>query len=185
MANFEVFLPLILKFEGGFVDDPSDPGGATNKGITFKTFCGCSQKLLNVDPTLDNLKALTDTQVGAIYRANYWNSVSGDAMALQDLANLVCDFYINAGVNAGKLLQTVMNEMGCKVTVDGAIGPETMRALAALDQAEVYRRYKAGRIAYYEHLVQQEPALGKFLHGWINRVNSFPDLQQQAAGGSA
>lgn len=181
MADFDIYFPMILKFEGlQFTDDPDDPGGATCMGITFKTFSGCSQKLLNVPPTLANLKALTQSQAQTIYRTNYWDDVHGDDMVLQDLANIVCDHYINAGANATKLLQTIMNEMGAQVAVDGAIGPETMKSLATLDQAEVYRRYKAGRIAYYQNLVQQQPGLGKFLHGWLNRVNAFPDLDQTA-----
>ncbi|MBV8895990.1 MAG: hypothetical protein JO051_05750 [Acidobacteriaceae bacterium] len=183
MANFDLFIPMVLKSEGGFVDDPDDHGGATNKGVTFKTFCGCAQKLLNVDPTLDNLKALTDAQACTIYRANYWQPAHGDEMASQDLANIVCDFYVNGGPgNAATLLQQVMNDMGAHVKVDGSVGPQTMQALATLDQAEVYQRYKAGRIAYYQKLARDEPSQQKFLKGWLNRINnSFPDLKPTAA----
>ncbi len=176
MANFELFLPIVLKFEGGFSDDPVDPGGATNKGITLKTFSGSAKKLLNVDPTLENLKDLTDAQAGTIYRALYWNPVRGDETELQDLANIVCDFYVNAGANATKLLQRVMNDLGASLTVDGGIGPASLAALASLDQTDVYRRYKSGRITYYQNLAQAQPDLNKFLKGWLNRVNAFPDL---------
>jgi lysozyme family protein len=176
MANFTIFLPMLLKFEGGFADDPADPGGVTNKGITFKTFTGCAKKLLNVDPTLENLKNLTDDEAGTIYRALYWNPVRGDEMELQDLANIVCDFYVNGGGNATKLLQRVMNDLGAELTVDGSIGPASMGALAGLDQTDVYRSYKSGRIAYYQNLALTQPALSKFLKGWLNRANAFPDL---------
>jgi lysozyme family protein len=175
MADFSSFLPLVLRFEGGFVDDPADPGGATNKGITLKTFSGCAQSLLGVDPTLDNLKGLSDSQAATIYRALYWNAVCGDEIASQNLADIVCDFYVNARSHASELLQTVLNNVGANLKVDGAIGPATMAALAAADQNDVYRRYKQGRIAYYENLAQEEPSLQKFLNGWLNRVNSFPD----------
>jgi lysozyme family protein len=176
MANFDAFLPLLLRFEGGFVDDPVDPGGATNKGITLQTFRGSAQNLLGIEPTLDNLKVLTDEQAGSIYKALYWSKTRGDDMSSQDLANIVCDFYVNAGTNATKLLQTVLIGMGASLSVDGDIGPGSMQALEGADQSEVYRRYKQGRIGYYENLVQKQPALGKFLKGWLNRVNSFPDL---------
>jgi lysozyme family protein len=180
MANFEVFLPVLLGFEGGFVDDPVDPGGATNKGITLKTFTSAAPSLLNISPTLANLKALTDEQAGLLYKALYWDKIQGDEIELQDLANIVFDFYVNAGGHAAKLLQTVLVAMGANLTVDGDLGPASLRALHAADQTEAYRRYKQGRIQYYENLVQQQPELGKFLKGWLNRVNAFPDIPAQA-----
>lgn len=173
MASFDIVLPIILNFEGGYVDDPTDPGGETNKGITMATFRQCSHALLGLDPTSDNLKALTDAQAGIIYKENYWKPVQGDLMTSQDLANIVCDFYVNAGTHASSLLQRVIQNMGATVVVDGCIGPATIQALAGLDADDVYRQYKAGRIAYYQQLGQKYP---QFLRGWLNRVNSFPDL---------
>jgi type VI secretion system secreted protein VgrG len=85
----------------------------------------------------------------------------------------VCDFFVNAGSHATKLLQNVMIQMGASVSVDGVIGPGAIAALGSLPQLEVYRRYKQGRIAYYQSLAQKYP---KFLKGWLNRVNAFPDL---------
>jgi lysozyme family protein len=90
----------------------------------------------------------------------------------------VFDFQVNAGGSASKLLQRVLNDLGAKppLTVDGEIGPGTMSALKGADQKAVYRRYKQGRTDYYQDLVAKRPALGKFLKGWLIRVNSFPAL---------
>lgn len=176
MADFDPFLPILLKFEGEFVNDKDDPGGATNKGITLKTFGSCAQQLLGVAPTLANLKVLTDTQAGVIYKALYWDKIHGDEMTSQDLANIVCDFYVNSGAAAAKLLQRSINSLGGQIDVDGGIGSKTIKALAALDQLAVYRKYRAGRIAYYQNLVQRKPKLKKFLKGWLNRVYAFPEL---------
>jgi type VI secretion system secreted protein VgrG len=57
VASFDVFLPMLLGFEGGYVDDPTDPGGETNKGITMSTFQLCSHELLGIDPTSQNLRS--------------------------------------------------------------------------------------------------------------------------------
>jgi lysozyme family protein len=178
MADFNTFLPTLLKFEGGFVNDPADPGGATNKGITLKTFKAFAKPLLGVEPTLANLKKLTNQQAGVIYKAEYWDKVQGDAITLQELANILCDFYVNAGVNATKLLQRVLNEMGADLPITGKIGPQTMNFMQgqAQNQAEVYRKYRQGRIDYYQNLVKKNPKLKKFLKGWMNRVNAFPEL---------
>ncbi len=178
MANFDAFFPTLLKFEGGFVDDPADPGGATNKGITLQTFEGCARRLLGIAPTLEALKNLTDAQAGTIYKALYWDKVRGDNIEPQALANIVFDFYVNAGGNATKLLQSVLNAMGANpsVVVDGSIGPATLLALQGMDPKVVYQHYKQGRREYYHELVDNHPSLNKFLKGWLNRVNAFPDL---------
>jgi lysozyme family protein len=80
---------------------------------------------------------------------------------------------VNAGTHATSLLQQVIQTMGGSVSVDGCIGPATMKALEALAQDQVYQHYKAGRIAYYQQLGQRYP---QFLQGWLKRVNAFPDL---------
>jgi lysozyme family protein len=178
MASFSVFLPSLLRFEGGFVDDPYDPGGATNKGVTLATFRGCAQRLLQLEPTLDNLKSLTDAQAGVIYKALYWDRVSADAIDLQALADIVVDFLVNAGTPAVHLLQSVLNDQGADpaLAVDGVIGRATLQALQRADQTAVYRGYRRGRMAYYEDLAHQRPALKRFLQGWLNRVAAFPVL---------
>jgi lysozyme family protein len=173
LASFDLFLPLLLKFEGGYVDDPEDPGGETNKGITMSTFQECSHEILGIDPTSENLRGLTDAQAGIIYKARYWDKIEGDSIEFQDLANIVCDFFVNAGTHATKLLQQILNSMGAHVVEDGLIGPASLQALSGLVPVEVYRQYKQGRIQYYERLGQKFP---KFLAGWLNRANSFPDL---------
>ena len=178
MANFDAFFPTLLKHEGGFVNDPVDPGGATNKGITMETFRAYAKEYLGIEPTLDNLKALTDAQAGKIYKPRYWDRVKGDEIELQELANIVFDFYVNAGGKAAELLQKVLNDLGAepRLSVDGAIGGNTMGVLKKTDQKEVYRRYKQGRADFYRNLAAARPPLAKFLQGWLNRVNSFPDL---------
>lgn len=178
MASFDIFLPILLGFEGGYVDDPSDPGGETNKGITMAIFQQCSHQLLGIDPTSDNLRAITDAQAGLIYKPLYWDKVRGDSMELQALANIVCDFYVNAGTHASKLLQHTLNGLGANLVEDGGIGPATVQALAQYPGVQVYSSYKQGRIAYYQGLGQRYP---QFLDGWLNRTNAFPDLPVLAA----
>ncbi|HMH66891.1 MAG TPA: glycosyl hydrolase 108 family protein [Pinirhizobacter sp.] len=186
MADFNSFFPTLLKHEGGFVDDPDDPGGATNKGITFGTFQKCAKNLLGIQPTLDNLHALTDRQAGTIYKALYWDKVHGDEIALQPLANIVFDFQVNAGANASRLLQRVLNAQGVapQLVVDGAIGAGTLGALTQANAVAVYAAYKQGRRDYYTNLVKKRRTLGKFLNGWLARVDSFPDLAPATTKGA-
>jgi lysozyme family protein len=175
MADFDIALPITLKFEGGWCDNPADPGGATNLGITMATFAHCAHPLLGIDPTVDNLRALTPAQAGIIYKANYWAPIKADSYPLQELSNIVFDFYVNAGTHASSLLQRVLNSMGVDppLVVDGSIGAGTLAALAKFPATEVYSAYKQGRIDYYTALGRNYPA---FLDGWLNRVHAFPDL---------
>ena len=99
--------------------------------------------------------------------------MQADSFLLQDLANIVCDFYVNAGTHATGMLQQVLNDMGAHVVVDGCIGTASLQAMAALPQDQVYTAYKAKRIAYYEQLAGRFP---QFLKGWLARVNTFPNL---------
>jgi lysozyme family protein len=149
MADFDVYFPTLLQHEGGFVDDPADPGGATNKGITMETFRACAKRYLGIEPTLENLEALTDAQAAAIYKPLYWDKIRGDEIEPQELADIVFDFQVNAGGNASKLLQKVLNDLGAQppLPVDGDIGPGTLAALKRADSSAVYRAYKQGRIA--------------------------------------
>ncbi|HEY1288494.1 MAG TPA: glycosyl hydrolase 108 family protein [Burkholderiales bacterium] len=178
VASFDAFFPTLLKHEGGFVNDPADPGGATNKGITMATFQKCARALLDIAPTLENLKAITDAQAGRIYKPLYWDRIHGDEIESQDLANIVFDFQVNAGTNAGKLLQRTLNESGARppLAVDGDVGPATIAVLKGADQRAIYRRFRQGRIDYYRDLVDNHPALRRFLKGWLARVESFPNL---------
>ncbi len=178
MANFQSYLPILLRFEGGFVDDPADPGGATNKGITQQTFHANARQLLGVEPTLENLKNLSDAQAGTLYKALYWDRARGDEIDLQPLADLLVDFYVNAGGNAFRVLQQVLNSLGSKpyLAVDGSMGPDTWQAMQGTDPTQVYRGLRQGRIDYYKDLVRKRPSLEPFLKGWLNRVDAFPVL---------
>ena len=174
MADFNAFFKTLLKHEGGFVNDPDDPGGATNKGVTMNTFKLYAKELLGVEPTLDNLKIMTDEQAGKIYKKMYWDKVYGDDIEHQNLANIFFDFYVNAGGNAVKVMQRCLLDMGQNVTVDGAFGAGSLKALKSVKLPDLYTRYKQARKTYYVDLTKKNPRLEKFLKGWLNRVDSFP-----------
>src|SRR5690349_11912895 len=154
MASLDIFFPHLLRFEGGFVNDPDDPGGATNKGITLATLARYAG-MLGIAPTIVSLRALSDEQALRIYRMGYWDPLHADQIADQPLAEIIFDFHVNAGAAAVRLLQRVLNESGTKppLVVDGAMGPGTLRALLSADALVLYRAYKQGRIDYYRDLV--------------------------------
>lgn len=177
MASLERFFPHLLQFEGGFVNDPADPGGATNKGITLTTFQRYAAAVLGVAPTLENLRGLSDAQAFSIYKVGYWDPLHADDIVDQPLAEILFDFHVNAGAAAVRVLQGALNDTGAKprLAADGVMGQGTLQALLATDQVGLYRIYKQRRIDFYQDLVERKPSLAKFLNGWLKRVNSFPD----------
>jgi len=185
MADFSRFFSTLLKHQSGFVLDPADPGGATNRGITLKDFQMHARSLLGVDPTMDNLKQLTDAQAAKIYKVQHWDKVCGDSIEPQELANIVFDFQVDAGANATRLLQRVLNELGASppLPTHGVMDANTLASLAKADAQAVYKAYKQGRKDYYMNLVQQRPVLGKSLKGWLARVDAFPDHVAAAVSG--
>ena len=111
MASFDLVLPILLRAEGGYVFDPRDPGGETNRGITMTVFRQTAHALLGLAPSSANLRALSAAQAGVLYRELFWKPMQGDLFPCQELANLVCDFYVNAGTHAIRLLQEVISSL--------------------------------------------------------------------------
>ncbi|WMW80935.1 glycosyl hydrolase 108 family protein [Undibacterium cyanobacteriorum] len=176
MADFYQFLPALLRNEGGWVDDPIDPGGATNKGVTFGTFKIYAERVLGIEPSLQNLRRLSNDQAGRIYKAEYWDALRGDDIAHQLLANIVFDFYVNAGGHATNILLKVLNHAGANLHGTVRITPKVIEVMNKMDLADIYMEYKHARISYYRNLAHEHPPLRKFLRGWLNRVNTFPDI---------
>lgn len=143
---------MILKNEGGYVNDPNDPGGETNFGI-------CKRSYPNVD-----IKNLTKDGAKAIYKKDYWDKVNGDQINDQNLATSVFDFAVNAGVGTAiKQVQKMLN-----VTADGVLGPKTMAALNA--SSGLSKSFAKSRVRYYIDIVKSKPTQIEFLTSWMNRT---------------
>lgn len=163
---FDAAVAHVLKMEGGFTDDPQDPGGPTNLGITLSEFAQYNRKTLS--PTtrlalLQQLKDLTLADVQPIYKQNYWQPSHAAALPTA-LAVFHFDCAVNHGVTgAARLLQSTLG-----VDVDGDIGPITLRAAFAEPSAELVERYAEVRRARYRSL----PHFPRFGRGWLNRTNA-------------
>lgn len=165
--NLATALAEILRHEGGYVDHPSDPGGATNMGITRKTLA----RWRRVNPWWQlpkaDVKALSKTEVKSIYKALYWDRVAANNLPSGlDLA--VFDFAVNSGPSrAVKMLQQILN-----VSADGVIGPITLvalnRAAARIGTAGLIQALGRGRLGFLRRL----RTFSVFGKGWARRVRS-------------
>ena len=163
MADFRKYIPTLKRWEGGFVWNKSDPGGATNCGVTLATF----RQFYGKDKTVDDLKKMTSYQWEAIMRT-YWNRCRGDQIESQSIAEIFVDWHINAGVNAIKQAQKLF----C-ITQDGLVGPVTLKYLNSPNREIIFNRLKDAREQYYYNLVRKNRTLSCFLNGWLNRTRSF------------
>ena len=173
----------IIAREGGYVNDPDDPGGATNFGVTIHTM-----RRLGLDLTGDgrvtsaDVRKLTRAQATEIFIEHYFKK-PGIAALPEVLHASVFDMYVNAGGNAVKILQRLLHEMGQQVAVDGAIGPKTCAAAhAAYASAPEHLAdaYAIARRNYYFRLADRRPASRKYARtragtkgGWIKRAEEF------------
>jgi lysozyme family protein len=164
-SNFEKSLQLILKFEGGYVNDPNDHGGATNKGVT-QTVYDEYRKSLN--KSSQSVKDITDEEVKDLYYKKYWIVAMCDKLPL-DVDTVHFDMAVNAGPKqAAKLLQRSVG-----VADDGVIGPATLAKVTSTNPKAIIRQYINKRIEFYIGLVMNNLSQIKFLNGWILRANSF------------
>jgi hypothetical protein len=172
--TFRDYFKVLLMHEGGFVNDPDDLGGATNKGITYKTLNAYAKSVLRLEPSMELLKNLTDEQAYLIYKTEYWDTINGDDIVDRELAFQIFDFKMNAGKNGIKTLQNCLNENFEKtLSLDGAWGKETLSSVNSVDSKDLYIKYREYRIEYYKDISVLRPQNQKFLKGWINRANSF------------
>lgn len=167
MANFELAVKIILKHEGLYVNHPSDPGGATNRGITFFIFQTYA-KSLGLLPNLDALKSLTEAQAKTIYRLHFWDKMHGNFFNDQSVANITFDAFVNCGYNGIKIVQRAAGTVD-----DGVIGNNSLMKINFANPKELFDKIKELRIEYYEDLAERKPKMNVFLKGWKNRVNSF------------
>jgi lysozyme family protein len=162
---FHLSLPFILRWEGGFVDDPDDPGGRTNKGVTHQTYNDWRARQ-GLGPK--DVKLITDDEVAAIYERDYWLGPRCDVLRRPlDLAQF--DTAVNMGIR--RSVRILQSALGCGV--DGAFGQATARAAAECDIGATVAEYCRIREGVYRNLAERNPKLAKFLKGWLNRLNAL------------
>lgn len=183
MKSVEEIAKEIVAREGGFVDDPDDPGGPTNHGVTLATLQRLGQDL-DGDGRVDvaDIRRLTAAQAQAIFVRDYYER-PGIARLPEAIRANVFDMHVNAGIAAVKILQRLLNEMGHGLAVDGRIGPATQAAAAraaAAEPALFADAYAIARRDFYYDLADRRPASRKYVRrrdggkgGWITRAEEF------------
>jgi len=166
MAEFSRAINTILKNEGGYVNNPNDPGGETNYGISKRSF-----------PDVD-IRNLTQEKAIAIYRASYWGKYPLlDQLDSQEVATKVFDLMVNMGGPAAiKIFQQSINDasLACVVGTDGRFGPGTVQHANELDPDRLLNAIRTNAARFYCDIVKRKPSQNEFLRTWLLRAYDRP-----------
>lgn len=163
MTRYKEYMPRILKHEGGYINHPKDPGGATNRGVTIGTL-----RRLGIDKDGDgdsdviDLKLLTADDAATVFKRFYGDAVQADLLP-RGLDYAMTDFAVNSGpTRAVEHLQRIIG-----VKIDGHIGPATIAAVAKRDPAELIEALHQSRLRFLRNLKTWK-TFGK---GWGARLD--------------
>lgn len=170
MAAIDILAPFILSFEGGFVNDKDDMGGATNKGVTISTWRKVGyDKDGDGDIDVADLKLITDKEaVNAVLRPHYWDRWKADQIESQSLANILVDWVWGSGAHGIRIPQRMLG-----VEQDGIVGRKTLAALNATDHRHFFEALQAERELFFHRIVAVKPSQKKFLKGWLRRLHAI------------
>ena len=166
-TTFDEIIEVVLAHEGGFVDDPDDRGGATNWGVTQAVW----EDYLEDEFTSEDVRNFTREQAIELYEEEFWKPSQAEKLP-EEIREIYFDMCVNHGQrNAVKILQCAVNAKGGNLDVDGAIGPNTIKACSNLKLWEV----QVERSGFYWNLVFVGSFYGKrnsqekFIRGWMRR----------------
>lgn len=188
MADVEKLIPFIIKWETGYkiksgetaeqlfersrkkgyANDPSDLGGATQTGVTLKTYKTYCRSHGISEPTVENLKNIPYKTWLSILKENYWDRWKADKIYSQSVANILVDFVWASGVHGIKKPQELLG-----VVPDGIVGNKTLSAVNNRGSISLFFKLKELRLKFVEDIVKSNPSQKKWLKGWKNRINDI------------
>lgn len=161
-TSFDEAFEHTIGLEGGYVNDPNDPGGETKFGISQQTY-----------PEL-NIKHLTLDDARYIYKRDYWNPLRLDEIIDFKVAGEIFDTAINTGIRqAGLIVQEALDFLGELLIIDGIIGPRTVLGIniwCLRDSESLYKALNGEQYRVYKKIVKKKPHLKRYSRGWLRRV---------------
>ena len=188
MTSFDAAVAIVLRHEGGWVNDARDPGGETNFGISMRFIKaqGLDAAALGLESLEPGcLKKLERATASGLYRRYFWDAGGYGMVADQLVATALFDCAVNCGLfRAAVLAQQCLHELGAsmvqvaggtrQVTVDGKFGAITAAAINCCSQTAFRKTYRAARERFYRDLVARKPEMKAFLKSWLHRA-AWPD----------
>ena len=168
MAQVELLGPIISKWEGKFVNDPLDNGGATNMGVTLSTWRAQGHdKDGDGDIDVADIKQLNQEDFNLVLKS-YWDKWHADEIKNQSVANILVDWVWGSGKWGIIIPQRLL-----QVPQDGVVGKMTLGVLNATNQENFFITVKTERERFIRNIVFRNHSQNRFLLGWLNRLNDF------------
>ncbi len=165
MADFDLALPYVLSWEGGYSDQSADRGGPTNFGITEETARASGYS--------GDMRGFTKEHAAEIYRRKYWRFAALDD---QRVATKIFDMVVNFGPgHAIRIVQEALNGIDAGLSVDGAYGPRTENTINAVQPGKMLDLLVQDCIDHYTAIVHRDPTQAVFLKGWLRRAQAVPN----------
>jgi lysozyme family protein len=166
MANVDIAMARLLHWEGKYVNDPLDPGGETNYGITQKSWTA----FINNSPNMPaSVKDISQDDAKVFYLLTYWRPLKCRLIDSQPMADALLSFAVNQG--QGRAVKRLQKILG--VTQDGIIGQNTIDAINSKNGNELCNQFCEETKNYFSNLIKKRPSLSKFANGWSNRANGY------------
>ena len=167
MARFDIYIPYLTNFEGGYVNDHLDRGGETNMGITLNTYKGYC-KIVGKPYSYEEFRNMDISLRNEIIKKVFWDNCKADEIVNQSVAMAIVDWSINSGGVAVKEVQKLL-----KLHIDGIVGKMTLAAINGADQERLFKAIIGARMEYLHEICRITPTNNRFLKGWINRVGAI------------
>ena len=168
-TSVEKLAPFVLEHEGGFVNDPLDRGGATNKGVTIAVWKAQGyDKDGDGDIDVADLKLITEADAIMIMKKNYWDRWKADRIKNQAIANTLVDWVWGSGAWGIKIPQRILG-----VKDDGVVGIKTLEAINKQNPNKFLEKLYLARFNFLDGIVASNPSQKRFIKGWKNRMNDL------------
>ena len=173
MADYKHVIPFILSAEGGWVNDPNDAGGETNKGITYNVW-----KSVFGD-THERFMAMSNEDWSVIFKKLFWDRILGDQIKSQRIADTIVDWVWGSGLHypSADVQDILIHTFNQHIAEDGSFGPGTIASINAVDEQKEFDAIIAKRFWYLDQIVAAHPTNQKFLQGWKNRINHLIEFE--------